>query len=382
MISKSNMEQILEMQDDFYSQRIGTIYGDFKVTNVWYDWETRKQMWKLRCVKCGIEKTTHNGSDYRKGKNKGNCGCVFQKEKEAKERKKKIAAQKRFENSPANPKWVGRVFNNWKVLGYETKRGWVVECLECKRETHHAPSRINSEKPVMCTCQLDWGKYSKKEWVGQKHNHLTIQGYVNQRFVCACDCGRKTEVIPVNLLRHKVKSCGDPDCEHHVKLLSESSKTHGMSGTRLYKVWNGMHQRCTNPINNSFEDYGGRGITVCDDWQTFEPFCEWAIKNGFDENKSGIECSMDRIDTNGIYEPLNCRWTNAKVQRHNQRPHKPHKKKHVWMIDGKTKSVADWCAEYNLSVPTVMYRIKTKGMTPSEALTTPKKTQGRPKKNV
>ncbi len=141
-----------------------------------------------------------------------------------------------------------------------------------------------------------------------------------------------------------------------------------------------MIDRCTNQNIDSYPDYGGRGIKICDEWKEFMPFYEWANKNGFEENKPGVECSIDRINNDGNYEPSNCRWTNMKEQRYNQRPHKQHNRKNIWTINGETKSAIDWCAEHGLSVPMVMYRIKTKGMSPEEALTSPKLTDGRPTK--
>lgn len=103
MFNEANKKQVLEMQDQFYSDRIGKVYGDFEVTRVWYDWETHKQMWELTCQKCGRKKVTHNGKDYAKGKNQGICGC---------ETRKRIAAEKetariKRENLPSNPKWIG-----------------------------------------------------------------------------------------------------------------------------------------------------------------------------------------------------------------------------------------------------------------------------------
>ena len=371
MINEANMQQILEMQDDFYSQRIGTVYGDFKVVEVWYDWEARKQMWKLECEKCGATKTTHNGRDYRKGKNKGNCGCEAEAAKAKIEQKKERERQKRLENAPNNPKWVGMVFGEWKVLDYKGGKGWLVRCEDCGRETYHSVSKVKSLSAPQCLCRFNYGKYNDPEWVGRKYGHLTIKKYANGYFNCVCDCGRKTRVQPTHLIEGKTKTCAEQGCEFRYRVLSEKSITHGQSHTRLYKVWQGMISRCTNSNMDNYADYGGRGIRVCPEWNDFVPFYEWAMKSGFDESKSGFECSIDRIDVNGNYEPSNCRWADAKVQRYNQRPHKPHRCKHVWTIDGETKPAKDWCAEYGLSVPMVMYRVKTKGMAPEQALTAP-----------
>jgi hypothetical protein len=89
---------------------------------------------------------------------------------------------------------------------------------------------------------------------------------------------------------------------------------------RLYNVWNGMKTRCINPNAKSYRAYGGRGITVCDEWlHNFPAFQEWAITHGYDETAPFGECTIDRIDVNGNYEPSNCRWVSMEVQQTNKR---------------------------------------------------------------
>lgn len=101
--------------------------------------------------------------------------------------------------------------------------------------------------------------------------------------------------------------------------IGERSRTHGMTETRLYKTWCGMKARCTNSNYRHFDRYGGRGISVCPEWeQSFESFRDWAISNGYDETKSGREQSLDRIDVNGNYCPSNCRWVDMLQQARNR----------------------------------------------------------------
>lgn len=91
-------------------------------------------------------------------------------------------------------------------------------------------------------------------------------------------------------------------------------KTHGLTKSRLYGIWSGMKDRCKNPAKASYEHYGGRGISVCEEWKNdFMAFYEWALANGYEEN-----LSIDRIDVNGNYEPSNCRWVDDLTQDSNK----------------------------------------------------------------
>ena len=90
---------------------------------------------------------------------------------------------------------------------------------------------------------------------------------------------------------------------------SKNAMTHGMSNTHLYRTWRLMKQKCSNKNASGYPIYGGRGITVCEEWLSFEPFQEWALANGYKEN-----LSIDRINDDGNFEPSNCQWVNLKEQ--------------------------------------------------------------------
>jgi hypothetical protein len=88
---------------------------------------------------------------------------------------------------------------------------------------------------------------------------------------------------------------------------------------RLYGVWTGMRYRCNNPKSKHYPDYGGRGISICKEWESYEAFRKWAISNGYDEKAPRGSCTIDRINVDGNYCPENCRWVNMMTQVHNRR---------------------------------------------------------------
>ena len=100
---------------------------------------------------------------------------------------------------------------------------------------------------------------------------------------------------------------------------------HGMSKTRINNIYHSMKERCYCETQNTYKRYGGRGIKVCDEWlgkYGFRNFYNWAMSTGYDYNAKRGECTIDRINVDGNYEPSNCRWVDAKIQRSNQRPRK------------------------------------------------------------
>lgn len=154
---------------------------------------------------------------------------------------------------------------------------------------------------------------------GKKFNRWTVESFAcsvkgHKYYNCVCDCGTRKVVCGNNVKRGLSKSCGCLNSEMAANHCVEMSR-HGLHKTRIYRIWEGMKRRCQTPSVHNFRDYGGRGITVCDEWQEFVPFYEWAINNGYSE-----ELTLDRIDVNGNYEPGNCRWATWSEQSRNKRP--------------------------------------------------------------
>lgn len=132
----------------------------------------------------------------------------------------------------------------------------------------------------------------------------------NRKWLCRCDCGNEKVVFGLDLRQGKTQSCGCLQRER----TSEANRRHYGKGTRLHNIWCGMKERCFNPNFERFHRYGGRGITVCDEWKTsFITFRDWALSNGYRD-----DLTLDRINNDGNYEPRNCRWATAKEQFKNQ----------------------------------------------------------------
>jgi hypothetical protein len=119
-----------------------------------------------------------------------------------------------------------------------------------------------------------------------------------------------------------------------------------MSGTRLYNIWVGLKGRCNNPNDARYDRYGGRGISVCEEWNTsFQSFYDWAISNGYSE-----DLTIDRIDNDGNYEPSNCKWSTNKEQCNNRVTNINIK------IGNTTKTLTEWCEIFDVDIARTMAR--------------------------
>ena len=141
---------------------------------------------------------------------------------------------------------------------------------------------------------------------------------------------------------------------------NKNAEKHGLSKTRLHRIWHSMYCRCYYKSTNQYKNYGGKGIKVCEEWKHIEGFINfynWAIKNGYDE-----KLTLDRIDNGKDYCPENCRWTTIKEQSN-------HRTNNVlYTYKGETKTSKQWCEEYGISQTTLKDRLN-RGWTLEQALT-------------
>ena len=164
-----------------------------------------------------------------------------------------------------------------------------------------------------------------KDLTGLKFGRLTVLHKCDWKdakgstvWACVCECGTMRYIRLSSLTSENTNSCG---CYLKDRAV-ESHTTHGGFHDRLYGVWNMMIQRCTNPNNWKYNNYGGRGIKVCDQWRDYAVFRDWALKSGYDKDAPFSQCTIDRIDVDGNYCPENCRWADSKTQNMNKRKDK------------------------------------------------------------
>ncbi len=162
--------------------------------------------------------------------------------------------------------------------------------------------------------------------------------YGARMYICVCDCGRSREVRASALKSGQSGSCGCTSADAQV--------THGMSRSRLYGVWRGMLARTENSRHVEYENYGGRGIRVCDRWHRFELFAR-DVAQGYERGKQ-----PDRIDNGGNYEPGNCRWISQQANQRNKRTN------HQVTWRGRTLIVQEWAELLGINANTLVYRLK------------------------
>ena len=185
---------------------------------------------------------------------------------------------------------------------------------------------------------------------GQRFGRLVVieQDLTSKRtkWICKCDCGNTKSVQATHLRSGVTQSCG---CYHKEKA-REANISHGLTKTSLHNRWKAIKQRCENVNDRKYRDYGARGITICEEWRSFENFLQWSLENGYSE-----ELELDRIDNDKGYYPDNCRWCKTIVNNHNRR------------ITAKIEGLPlkDFATKYNMSYSLVhsrYYELKRKGL--------------------
>ena len=182
-----------------------------------------------------------------------------------------------------------------------------------------------------------FGRWTVIEYAGRgKHGEV--------QYKCRCDCGTERVLRRTSLTSGNSKSCGCLSRD----VAKERGTTHGDSKSRLYRIWAGIIQRCCNDRERyEWEKYGGRGITVCEEWHKYEAFRDWALSSGYSD-----DLTIDRINVNGDYCPDNCRWATVYEQNNNKRTSK------YISFNGETGTIREFADRYGLAYSCLYTRLK------------------------
>lgn len=255
----------------------------------------------------------------------------------------------------------GKKFNMLSVASYAGKGNgrslWNCKC-DCGNETTASSYELTHGRKKSCGClrtairSMDFVGYENEDLIvtspsKEKSGHERLWNYQCKY------CGKENRATKGNIKR-KLATC---KCIHY-KRVSEGESLRGRN-TRIYNIWCSMKTRCFNSNEKCYKHYGGRGISVCDEWKDdFGAFYDWSISNGY---KDGL--SIERKNVNENYEPNNCEWITIKEQAANKR-------NTLYVeIHGERKRLKEWCEIYGVNYKTVYQRIFIYGFEPLEALT-------------
>lgn len=274
--------------------------------------------------------------------------------------------------APNNELLTGYVFGSLTVESFAERRGtkayWNCRCvcgvLKAIRGDSLKDGSIRS-----CGClRIQTAKTKIVNLVGRTFGRLTVTDGPHKRqdqrgyfWPCLCACGARVAVHRSALLNKQTQSCGclrREQVTERARVMGEANTTHGQTASPEWTAWRNMRLRCTDPQQTAYPNYGGRGITVCARWESFENF---VADMG---EKPTPQHSLGRIDNNGHYCPENCRWETQKEQQRNRRDTV------FYEYNGERRCVAEWAELYGLTTAALWHRIR-RGWSMERALTTP-----------
>ena len=266
---------------------------------------------------------------------------------------------------------LGKRFGKLVVLSLapKTKNRSTVWLCKCDCGNHIVVRNKNLLEGIIADC----GCVSKNNLIeNKKIGRLILIKKINARrganWECLCDCGNRLIVKGYQLKNGIIKSCGCLKKEY----AKHGNIVHGFNKTRIQEIYRAMKSRCYNKNHIHYKNYGGRGITICDEWlgkDGLKNFGEWALENGYNNN-----LSIDRIDNNGNYCPKNCKWSTHLEQQNNTRYN------YKIEYNGQTLSLSQAARKYAINIHTLYNRLKKWGDV-KKAIETPIHTEKQRYKN-
>lgn len=266
-------------------------------------------------------------------------------------------SKKNFEGNRFGKLVVIRQDKTYITPSGQKKITWLCQC-DCGNQKVIRSSNLARGKTNSCGC------IRRSQLLGKRFGYLLVTEYLGTNngktlWKCKCDCGEEVVKEGIALTKGSVRSCGCLVRKLNKEKAAQNAK-HGMTKTRIYKIWQCMKNRCRNSNLHEYQYYGGRGIKVCKEWNDFLPFYEWAISNGYSE-----KLTLDRLNVDGDYEPSNCRWISIQEQQLNKRNNQ------FITYKGETKTVTEWSREKEISLSTLRHRLFVANWSIEKALETP-----------
>lgn len=274
---------------------------------------------------------------------------------------------------------TGQKFGDLTVLkkgnGRKTSGGayiatWLCECV-CGKITEVDGQKLRKGHTTSCGCKRKKNRGSNfKDLTGMKFNKLTVVEHIPKQerttptfcWKCRCECGNFTTASTSKLKSGEIKSCG---CMKKDRI-GNLNRKYKHTNRRLYGVYKGMLNRCFDKRHREYNNYGGRGITVCSDWigdYGYDHFAEWALSTGYDDRAEYGICTLERKNVDGIYEPGNCCWITNTQQQNNKRTSQ------FYEYNGESHTKTEWSRILNIPFSFIDYHIKSKKETISETIT-------------
>lgn len=433
-MEESNLKQILEMQEENYAQRVGTVFGIFRIDKVEYNWVTRTQEWTVTCTRCGHSEVVPQsiGWDWQRGKGRSQYKCRYCKEHEKAEEKKKKAKEKEAAESYLDS-LLGEEINGWLIFKRNGTR-YSAFCQICGNQRFIEKATVEHKDIRPCRHPKD---FSDPKYIGKRYGHLTVLGYEHGSFLAKCDCGTVKHIKPSIAEIGNNVTCGRPECPYYAENVYVGSdvRKNGINTEKNCEEYlrDAGYEVTRTPASGDYgidliaigKDGSRVGIQVKNNSKTKTRVDVGAVQEAFAgghfydcQKYVVISYTGYTVQAKTLADKLGVMLCDEKCALYDFTRNKEKGTRRFWVVNGTVELVTDtfrrngWDSNKSykfvdktyeevkqyydrskarsleidkikksgLSVAYVDYRMKHMGMTFEEAVNTPKKPQGRPRK--